>query len=240
MRPFHYPRAPVSLDDMQIICHGNSLTNGAGSSGASAKWPAVTATLSPLSGTGISLVNAGVNGQRIASPGMRTTGPTAVDAILSTTKLNVLFAWEFTNELSNNGWFPVSAHNQLVAYCNERKAAAVSAGAQLHIIVVTVLPFRTIAASQTDTDNHMAGVVTVNETMRKNYRTYADQLMDLAAHEPWASMYAANDWSNAAFAAQSFYNRSDGVANDNVHPGDAAYARIAQIAAHAITRVRLK
>jgi hypothetical protein len=98
---------------------------------------------------------------------------------------------------------------------------------------------RVAITRKADTNTRMAAVVTANELMRTNYRSYSDQLLDLAGHEPWASMYAAGDWSNAAFAAQPFYRRSDGVADDNIHPGDAAYARIGAIAARAITRVRV-
>lgn len=63
-------------------------------------------------------------------------------------------------------------------------------------------------------------------------------LMDLGAEEPWASMFAANDWSDAAFATRPFYQHSDGTGMDKVNMGNAGYARIAQVAARTLLRIR--
>ncbi len=232
MIPRPYPRAPITSSAMNIMAHGNSLTQGVGA-GASSNAKRWTDVAQGILGIGVS--NQGVGGQSIQ--GMKTTATSVIDPNLVAGKLNVLVAWEFTNEVSGNGRDAVAAHNQWASYCNARRAAATAAGKKLYIITVGLIPAGA-GATPTITNERMAAMIAADGLLRKNYRTYSDQFVDLAAFEPWKSLYAGGDWSTSAFDAASVYHRSDGTADDRVHLGDAGYALVGQIIAQAIKRVR--
>ena len=225
-----YPRAPITSSAMNILAHGNSLTAGvgAGASSSSARWTDVAQGV-----LGVSVSNQGVGGQSIQA--MRTSATSVIDPNFVSGKLNVLVAWEFTNEVSTNGRDAAAAHAQWAIYCGERRAAA--AGKSLYIITVGLIP-AAAGASTTITNERMAAMIAANDLLRKKYRAYSDQFIDLAAHEPWKSLYAGGDWSTTAFDAVGVYHRSDGTADDRVHLGDAGYARVGNIIAQAIKRVR--
>ncbi len=232
MGPRNYPRAPITSAAMNVLAHGNSLTAGTGTSSNAARWTDVAQGL-----LGIAVANNGVGGQSIQ--GMKTTATSVIDPNLAAGKLNVLIGWEFTNEVSTNGRDAAAAHAQWVSYCNSRRAAAASAGRSLYIITVGLIP---AAAGTTTTisNERMAAMIAANNLLRANYRSYSDQFVDLAAHEPWKSLYAGGDWSTTAFDAAGVYHRSDGTADDRVHMGDSGYALVGQIIAQAIKRVRRK
>ena len=230
MIPRPYPRAPITTARMNIIAHGNSLTAGSGASSAAAQWTAVAQGI-----LGIGVNNQGIGGQSIQ--GMKTTAPSAVDANLQANKLNVLVGWEFTNEVSTNGRDAGAAHTQWASYCNARRAAAAAAGRKLYIITVGLIPAGA-GASPAATSERMAAMTAADGLLRKSYRSYSDQFVDLSANEPWKSLCAGGDWSTTAFDRAGVYHRSDGIADDRVHMGDSGYARVGQIIAQAIKRVR--
>lgn len=222
---------------MKIIAHGNSLVQGTGNgaSGSSASWPAVMNTLAPLAGAGVTVLNRGVGGQGITQ--MLTSAPTAVDANLDTTKLNVLMAWEFTNEVRTNGYNIQLAMEKWSQYCNERRAAAATAGARLFIVTMTCIPAAS-ASTQADRNARARAMNAVNVAMRANYRSYADAILDIGAIEPFATLFQNDVWTQAVFDAVPEYLRSDNGVVDSVHLGDAGYARVAAAAARAVLRVR--
>ncbi len=230
-----FPRVPVTSAAMNIIAHGNSLTAGEGSTGGEARWTNVAAAI-----LGVPILNQGVGGQSIQA--MKVSAPTVVDPNLVSGKLNVLVAWEFTNEVSTNGRDGTAAHTQWASYCTARRAAAAAAGKQLHIISVGLLP---AAAGTTTaiTNARMAAMIVADNLLRDNYRTYSDQHIDLAAVEPFKSIYAGGDWSVTAFNNTGMYNRfgdGDGTPNDRVHLGNSGYLLVGQTIAQALRRVRKK
>lgn len=230
-----FPRVPVTTAAMNIIAHGNSLTAGEGAGGSPFRYTDIAADI-----LGVPILNQGVGGQSIQV--MRTSAQTVVDPNLVSGKLNVLVAWEFTNEVSTNGRNGTAAHDQWVLYCNARRAAAAAAGKQLHIISVGLLP---AAAGTTTaiTNARMAAMIVADNLLRANYRTYSDQHVDLAAVEPFKTLYAGADWSHSAFDATGMYNRfgnGDGSANDRVHLGRDGYLLVGQVIAQAIRRIRKK
>lgn len=237
MRLSTYPRAAVAGASMKIIAHGNSLVigTGNGASGSAASWPTVMQSLAPLAGAGVTVLNRGAGGQGITQ--MLSSAATAVDANLDPTKLNVLMAWEFTNEVRTNGYNAAAAMAVWIQYCNERRAAAAAAGAKLCVISMTTIPAAS-AASQPDRDARARAMNAVNVLMRANYRSYADILLDVAAVEPFATLFRNDVWTQATFDAVPEYLRSDNGVVDSVHLGDLGYARVAAAAARAITRVR--
>lgn len=231
----NYQRAPITNAAMKVFVTGNSLTVGQAASDGNHSWPEVFRNLAPMAGTGIVISKSAIGGQTIQQ--MRTAAPAALDAFFVVGKLNVIFAWEMSAEINNNGYDAAAAHVQWDLYCRERRAAAAAAGAALRIVTVTMIPGAS-APDQTAANARCAAIAAGNVLLRKHFRDYSDVLMDLGAEEPWASMFAANDWSDAAFAAQPFYQHSDGTAMDKVHLGNSGYARIAQIAARTLLRIR--
>lgn len=227
-----YPRAPITSSAMNILAHGNSLTAGTGTSSSATRWTDVAQGL-----LGVSVSNQGVGGQSIQA--MRTSATTVIDPSLVSGKLNVLVAWEFTNEVSTNGRDAAAAHAQWVSYCNERRAAAAAANKKLYIVTVGLIP-AAAGATTTITNERMAAMIAANSLLRANYRDYSDQFVDLAATDPWKSLYAGGDWSATAFDAIGIYHRSDGTADDRVHMGDSGYAIVGQVIAQALKRVRPK
>jgi hypothetical protein len=239
-----YPRAPVSSSALKIIVHANSLGFGAGTSSTNKRWPSVMNTLAPLAGKGISISNVSVAGMGIVTNSgagtMTATAPSSVDPLLDPAKLNVLFIHEFINELKGNSNNVNAAMSAWAAYCQARRTAAANAGAKLFIVTMTTTPAGAAPAGQGQSwvDARMAAIRGCNESMRRNYRGYADLLIDMAAVEPFASMYAANVWTPAAFQASGLWAMSDGSADDYTHFGDSGYALMAAVAARAIPRIR--
>lgn len=230
MRLFLYPRAPVS--SLKIICHGNSHVAGEGAASTSLRWTNRMSALTP----GVTMVNSGVGGQSITA--MISNAATAVDAHLDTSKLNVLFAQEFGNEMASNGRNAVAAHDKWVTYCNARHAAANAAGAKLYIITVGLHPTGA-AATYADTLARVASVQAANSLIRANYRDYCDQFIDLAEFSPFKELFAGGSYHEADFLASGMYSRDDGTALDRVHMGNAGHALVGSIAAQALKRVRL-
>lgn len=238
-----YPRAPITSANIKILVHGNSLAAGIGASNASNFWPTQMNAQFPLVGKNILIENHGVSGQSMftdAGAGtMIVTAPTAIDANLVSGKINILIAHEFTIEIRTNGFNPIAAHNSWSTYCLARKTAAANAGKKLQIITMTTIPCGGDPGNgQTSINARMAGIITTNALMRLNYRSYSDILCDVAAYEPFATMYANNIWTNSAFINAGVYHRSDGQPDDSVHLGNSGYAVMAHAAAVAVSRVR--
>lgn len=247
MKRIIYPRQKITSTTVKELVHANSIGAGVGASSPSFYWPAVMNTLPPLAGKGTTVLNQSIGGQSISNvPGytnaMTLTAPSAIDANLSATAHNVLFAHEFINELRLNGINAQAALNAFVSYCEARKAAAISANKKLSIVVCTTTPAGAAPAGEGQSwiDQRMAAIAFCNDWLRKNYRGFSDLLCDVAMCEPFRSMYQQNIWTPAAFAAAQVYNRSDGVANDNTHMGNAGYAILGRIGASTMTRIRIK
>lgn len=239
-----YPRAPITSALMAARAHGNSLTAGVGASSSAAYWPAQAAGLPPLQGTGITIANSGVGGQSIlvdaGSGTMTNTAAAAVDANLVAGKRNVLMVLEYTNELKANGNDVAAAHTALKNYCLARRAAAASAGRELRIIVATCPPAGAdpTGGGQTAIDARCNAMISANQLTRQRFREYADVLCDLAAYEPFRSIFAGGVFTNSVFISAGIWARSDGQADDYTHFGDSGYLLIARAFAAAVKRVR--
>lgn len=230
-----YPRAPITSSAMKIICHGNSHVAGEGASSTATRWTSILGTESPVSGTGVTIINSGIGGQSITA--MLGNAATAVDAQLDAGKLNVLIGQEFGNEMAANGRDAAAAHAKWVTYCNARRAAAVAQGKRLYIITVGLHPTGA-AATPAETLARIQSVQAANVLIRANFRSYCDQFIDLAAFEPFASLFAGGDYTVSAFQASGMYSRDDGVALDRVHMGNAGHALVGRIVAQALRKVR--
>ena len=231
MKPYLYPRAPLTSAAVKIICHGNSHVAGEGAASTSLRWTDRMVALTP----GITMVNTGVGGQSITA--MIGNASTAVDAHLDATKLNILFAQEFGNEMAANGRDAAAAHAKWVTYCDARRAAASAAGKRLYIITVGLHPTGA-ATTYAGTLARVASVQAANALIRANWRNYCDQFVDLGEFAPFKALFDGGSYHEADFLACGMYSRDDGTPLDRVHMGNAGHARVGQIMAQALKRVR--
>lgn len=235
MFSMRYARPTFEASAIKIICHGNSHTEGEGSSSTSTRWTGMMQTHLPLSGKSIPVVNTGIGGQSITA--MIGNAATAVDAHLASGVLNILFAQEFGNELSANGRDVGAAWTKWITYCNARRAAAEAANKKLWIITVGMHPSGA-AATQELRDARVQSTMAVNDLLRRRFREHSDQFIDLGASEPFKTLYEGGVWTSATFNEAAVYQRSDGTADDMVHMGNAGHAVLGALAARALLRVR--
>lgn len=230
---FNYPRAALTASNVSVLGVGNSHMFGEGSTSGMA-WFSQLAAMFPA----LTFVNTGIGGQRIQS--MIDNIATQVYQRLVSGKINIIFAQEFGNEMANNGRDAAAAHAKWVTYCNMIRTYAANNNRKVYLITVGLHPSGA-AATYAETLARIASVQAANALIRTNYRSYCDQFIDLAAHQPFAALFAGGDFTEAGFAASGMYNRAtngDGQPNDRVHMGNAGHTRVANIAADAIRRVR--
>lgn len=147
------------------IFDGNSLTAGSGSTGGQT-YPVQTAA---LLGSGWDTVNVGVGGQSTA--GMNTRAGQFVDAAENAWRSGeIVVGWEGTNDLFL-GATPATSISRLTTYYSGRKAEG------YRVVVMTVLPRSSVGVSGT----FEADRQTINASLRANWPTYADALVDVAA-----------------------------------------------------------
>lgn len=233
---------------VQCIGHGNSLTLGTGSTTGN-RWTDQIQNLAPLSGTGIAPANNGVGGQRIffANNGfvdMINTGPTAVDALLSSTKTTILFAWEGTNELGANGNDPVAAYAAWRTYCLNRKSRAAALGKALKIISVTCNPYAGLSNTDAAYNIKNQAVRAFNDLLRAGYHEHSDYLCDIANYADFGAINAAaaangGVYTQAMLKTSPVFVRSDGTADDWVHYGNYGYGIVAAGFAETLKLVRV-
>ena len=96
-----------------------------------------------------------------------TDALTKVDPLFVSGKRNIVIFWEGTNDLGNNH-DPTTTYNNIVTYCNARRAAG------FKVIVLTIIA-RNVNA-QFEADRLM-----VNANLRANWTTFADGLVDVGA-----------------------------------------------------------
>lgn len=185
-----------------IACDGDSLTRGYGVSAAQA-YPAV---MQGSLGTNYDVRNFGVDSQTLAT--MITTAAAQIDtpfgAVLGSKK-NGVVCFAGTNDL----YFGASAATTITrfqTYCAARRSAG------LKVIACTIIDHAEPSGSWTAAD-----ALTVNNSIRANYATYADVLCDLAAD------------SRLANHADTTYFNADGV-----HLTAAGYAVVASLVQSAV------
>lgn len=225
----------LTASNYAVICHGNSLTAGAMASGPSKYWPAVMSAQGVMAQTGVSAINAGVSGQTIASVGgngnMTATGPAAVDAALQAGKTNIIFAWEFVNELGVTALDVAGAKTRWMAYCADRKAAALAAGKTLRLMSCTVPPGKISAGYAVSDAAYCVALKHINNWMRSTWRDYADGICDFAAAPEFAAIWSAGTFTADEFDATGLYS------TDRFHFGDPGYALIGRIGASTMLRI---
>lgn len=155
---------PILSQIPLVVCDGNSLTAGSGSTAPQYTYPNQLREM--LGGsTLVNLFNFGVHGQ--TTPMMIADAATQVDPLyLAEHRANILVAWEIRNHMVGDGATKEVAYASYVSYCQARLAAHYS------VCAVTVLP----SSGLNNTDRAW-----VNNQIRANYLTFATVLADVAA-----------------------------------------------------------
>jgi hypothetical protein len=234
-----YPRAPITSASMNLMGHGNSLMYGSGTSSSSKRWLSQMLLLPPFAGKGMTVRNAGVAGMGISTNSgagtMTASAPTSIDPHYDPARLNVLFLHEFINDLKGNSNNVTLSLNAFANYVAARRAAAANAGARLFVVAMTTTPAGEAPSGQGQAwvNARMTAIASCNAAMRADPRRYCDLLIDIAATQPFASMYAADDWTPAAFVATGLWG-----ADDLTHFGDSGHTLMAAAAARGAPRIR--
>ncbi len=190
-----------------IMCDGNSITHGyqnAYSLPYGAEYPA---QLQSLLGKSAKVINRGRDGRTTAN--QITDATTYVDPSYDSSKNCILVAWEGINSMaaSVGNLDATTAYNQLVSYCNARKAVGWT------VLVGTCLP--SVALDTQRKDDY-------NALIRANWQDFADGLIDFAAD---------TTMGNDSTVYNTTYYR------DGTHPAAAGYTIIANIAMNAIAMI---
>lgn len=190
-----------SLRRLNVVCKGDSLTFGEGSTAGrgntiGTSYPALLLAALDAGAAAVTLYNKGVAGESAGD--MITAGASEVDSLLDSGAINVCLFMGGINDL--NVALQADApttYGRVHDYCLARRTAGWFVG------VSTLLP-ATPTFLQSDADR-----LSVNTSIRSGYTGFADFLIDVAGD---ATMGAAGAYSNTTYYA------------DGVHPTDAGYA----------------
>lgn len=164
---FNYFNAKYALGmtKRQVICDGDSLTDGHGV-GAGNDYPAQMHAL--LGGAPVWWkVNLGVGGQTIQQ--METDAATQIDPTYNTNRIkNILSAWGGTNDIIF-GADDTTTYNRIVTYCTNRRAAGWK-------VVISDIIARGNFTAQMNTYK-----ASVNSQIAANWTTFADAFVQLSA-----------------------------------------------------------
>lgn len=146
-----------------LICDGNSLTSGTGSTGG---LDYVTQLQTLLGGSSVyRKVNKGVAAQTTQQ--MSADAATDIDPNRDNWARPILVAWEVGNDIFNNSLSGAAAEANFNTYCTNRRAAG------FKVVAVTV-PARVAGPPA-------ANIAAANTLIRANWTGYADALADVAA-----------------------------------------------------------
>lgn len=214
------PRVKFNASTVNIVCDGNSLTQGVGN--PSAPYPSMLASLAPLNGT-IPVTNLGVSGNTIG----QMISAARPDPYWVAGKTNILAVWPGTNEIYG-GSTAAQAVQDLKTYIAARKA--------LHpwiVVLLTCLPRQQSTEAASITLN--ATLNTYNATLRASYRDIgADALVDV--QQP-GSPFAFSDYTDATFAAAFATGLWAPSESPHVHLSGYGYFKIASMVAAALKRL---
>lgn len=160
----------------QVVCDGNSLTDGYGSSTGLHTAPNnmtgmdYPAQLSRSLSTGFQVLNFGVSGQTTTQ--MSSDAATQIDPLFNATAYgqNILVAWEITNDVQNGQVSWPQAYQNFKNYCLARKAAG------WKIVVLTVLPRQYFGPDDVIFE---VGRIATNTLLRLEWPQYADAIADV-------------------------------------------------------------
>lgn len=151
---------------LYLITHGDSLTSGVGATNGQT-WPYQLALM--YSDRMVSITNAAVAGSIYGN--LNISGPSVIDTCYDARKkTNIVIAFGGINDFIGNRP-PSQVYTSVQLYCADRRAAG------FKVIVCTVTPCSSVGTASSYEANRQA----LNVSLRANYRTFADGLVDFAA-----------------------------------------------------------
>src|SRR6478735_900576 len=169
--PIFHPYKPA-LTNSIIVCDGNSLTAGQGSSNVLTKsYPAVLASLAPFSTNGTVIYNKGVSAQTTLQ--MTADGTTDIDPLYNNRFTSIVIAWEGGNDIYFNG-NATTAYTNYVAYMEARRAKG------FRTVAFTCTPRNQTTSFGDNPTNYNIKLNTFNNLVRTNWPSFADFLVDPA------------------------------------------------------------
>ena len=149
----------LNITNANIVCDGNSLTAGGYSTS-----PYPTQLLSAVNSivSGATVVNKGVNAQQTTQ--MSADAVTDIDALISSSRPNILCVWEVTNDIYYNG-SATTAITNMTTYCQARKAAG------WKIILMGVIDRNQTTQGGLTPTQFRAQLTIANDNMRQNFQT---------------------------------------------------------------------
>jgi lysophospholipase L1-like esterase len=192
----------------EILCDGNSLTAGDGTTVTTHSYPGQVNQILTTLGVNALVQNFGVNSQTTLD--MLAHAHAQIDPLFNPKfNVNVVVAWEGTNQLYFGGT-GAQAYQTLLQYCLGRRAAG------FKVLILTILPRANAGVPVTfEMDRNF-----VNSALRNNWQEFADGIVDVAA-DP-----RLQDATNRT------YYLSDGA-----HLNDAGYQIVAQQVGAAVLRL---
>lgn len=172
--------AQTTQKKVNIVCAGNSITNGTGNT-ATIPYPT---QLQRLLGGKYVVTNSGVPGQTTQQISTNYTTQIGTYYDASTYASNVVIIYEGRNDLSVNNVntqnvTPTAAYNNLVTLCGTARSQG------WKVIIVTITPSWTAQylnnTTVTGYNNLDSDRLTVNASIVANWATFADALVDIGA-----------------------------------------------------------
>ena len=154
-----------------LVCDGNSLTYGTGSSNLSTKpFPALLDADSAFNGT--TVYNFGVPAQTTAQ--MSSDAVSQVDSLYDSAKSNVVIAWEVGNDIFYNG-NATTAVSTFWTYCDNRRSAG------WRVVVITCPPRDQATDFGDNSAQYNVKLTDANALLRSQFTSHADGIIDLAS-----------------------------------------------------------
>lgn len=151
-----------------ILCDGNSLTRGFNLTAPESYPSQLLALMGGAAYIQDTYINRGVDGQTTAD--MLVDAATEIDAKRSKWADAAVVCWEQTNDIGAAGATGVTAYDNIVTYCTDRRTAG------FKVVVMTCIA-RGDAGWTGTMETHRT---TSNQSIRDNWATFADGIVDLA------------------------------------------------------------
>lgn len=222
------------INNSKIVCDGNSLTLGTGSTGGET-YPIQLSNLGAIGTSNCTVTNLGSGSQ--TTEDMIADGVAQVDALYdSGLDYNFLLAWEIRNHLVLDAPTNQAAFDEMETYCLARQSAG------FKVIVATILPSWTATYRG---DSTVAGYnlldydrLAINTLLRDNYTDFADGFADLAMIEGLGDL-GDNESGGYTFSATRPTTSVNGKYDDGTHLTNSGYADVAQCFLNEIYKIIL-
>jgi lysophospholipase L1-like esterase len=162
-------RTRANITNAILVCDGNSLTYGTGSTNPTTKsYPGVLDADALF--TTVTVYNLGISGQTTAQ--MSSDAVAQVDSLFNSGVTSIVVAWEVGNDLYYNGSVN-DAITRFWAYCDARKAVG------FKVIIINCPPRDQGTDFGDNSAQYNAKLVSANALLA-DYGSHADGLIDLA------------------------------------------------------------